>query len=52
MIRIMMEISVRNASKSSISDTRIALQLRDYLVGETITQRRYKAVEPRGLRSR
>jgi hypothetical protein len=36
-IRITMEVSVRNACQSSISDTRIALQRRDYLVGETVT---------------
>jgi hypothetical protein len=38
-IRITMEISVRNACQSSISDTTIALQRHDLLVGETITQR-------------
>jgi hypothetical protein len=34
-----MEISVLNACKGSTRNTRIALQRRDYLVGETITRR-------------
>jgi hypothetical protein len=36
-IRITMEISVLNASKSSTSDTTITLQQLDSLVGDTIT---------------
>jgi hypothetical protein len=37
MIRITMEISVLNTCKSSIGDTRVSLQQRDYFVEETIT---------------